>query len=88
MFDPYIVSRKGKNIGNSALSTKEVHHLLTVPLGTFEKFENPTSPRRDSEKVVEFQKEILVNFSIHVTHIALRCVIIILHYIKRTTDCK
>ena len=36
-----------------------------------EEFENPTSTRRDLEKVVEFQKEILVKFSIHDTHIAL-----------------
>lgn len=29
-----------KNSGNSALTTKEVHHLLIVPLD-FELFENP-----------------------------------------------
>ena len=48
----------------------------------FELFENPTLPRRDLEKGVEFQKEILVNLSIHDTHIALRFFITILHCIR------
>ena len=38
--------------------------------------------RRDLEKGVDFQKEILVNFSIHDTHIALRCFITTLHCIR------
>ena len=67
---------------NSALSTKEVHHLLIVSVD----FENPTSPRKDSEKLVVFQKEVLVNFNAHGTYS-----FVMLHnrtaLNKRTDDC-
>ena len=62
----FFVSRKGKNTGNLAFLTKEDHYLIIVliVLLDFEKFKNPTLPRREKNKLY---KTVFVNFSAHDT---------------------